>query len=333
MMKRLAAWAFSIWASAGIAAASCGGSNLFDTMPQDQRDVMIAAADAAPFPTGNLWEARSGTTRITIVGTVHVADPRNALLLDRVWPRIAEADLVVLEGLQADMKDMARVFAESPEIAFIMEGEALRDMLTPDEWALMRQEMVARGVPGFLAGRMQPWLAITTLALPACVLAQGESGIRGLDALIEDLARDTLVPVQGLEDYTILLEIFDQFSEEELVDFLRATLLITPYAEDIHATTLDSYFAGQHRLLWEFGRYWMPEDLEDQFDLDAMQALYTRIEEVMLASRNRDWIDYLLGLPEGGSIVLAVGAAHLSGPDGVLDLLDRAGYALTEITD
>ena len=334
MMIRLAAWLAALWLGTGMAVAECRGADLIETLPAAERDAIIAAAQAVPYPSGNLWLARRGEATVTVVGTMHVNDVRNLGFLQRLQARIDATDLVILEATLDEIARLEEVIIAEPSIAFIVDGPSLRDQLTPAEWDDLRREMGARGVPSFMAGRMQPWLAFVTLSAPACLLEQGAAATVGLDALIEGLANRAGVPVLGLEDYTILFETFDTLSLDESLDILRATLLIAPYAEDVFATLTNAYFAGEHRLVWEFSRRWLPAEIEAQIDVPAMQAIFARLEDVLLTNRNLAWMETLLPLTEAHSdIVLAVGAAHLSGHDGVLDLLDRAGFALTPLTD
>lgn len=334
MTSRLATWLAALWLCTGIASAQCRGADLMQTLPEAERDAIVTAAQAVPFPSGNAWQARRGDVTVTVVGTLHINDDRNLDLLHRTRPLIEGADLVILEATSDEMARLQDVIIADPGMAFIVDGPPLRDQLTPQEWAALRREMGARGVPSFMAGRMQPWLAFVTLSAPVCLIAQGEVAMIGLDALVEETARRAGVPVLGLEDHTILFDIFDHLSPSDSLDILRATLLIAPFAEDIFATLTNAYFDGEHRLVWEFSRRWLPPGIAEQVDVPAMQAIFARLEQVLLTKRNLTWMETLLPLTEVHSdIVLAVGAAHLSGHDGVLDLLDRAGFTLTRLTD
>ena len=78
--------------------------------------------------------------------------------------------------------------------------------------------------------------------------------------------------------------------------------------------------------IWELSRVVgrnIPGLTAEQADAD-----FAKMEEILLTSRNRAWIDVILPAAEGRRIVVAVGAAHLSGRDGVLNLLAQKGYAL-----
>ncbi|WP_426172633.1 TraB/GumN family protein [Pseudoduganella sp. R-34] len=60
----------------------------------------------------------------------------------------------------------------------------------------------------------------------------------------------------------------------------------------------------------------------------ADNALYKRI---MLDERNHAWIAPLRAELDAGNVVVLVGAAHLPGPDGLVALLQAAGYRLDPI--
>jgi uncharacterized protein len=53
------------------------------------------------------------------------------------------------------------------------------------------------------------------------------------------------------------------------------------------------------------------------------------MEKALLTGRNRAWMKVILPAAAGHQIVVAAGAAHLSGPDGVLTLLAADGWRMT----
>ena len=52
----------------------------------------------------------------------------------------------------------------------------------------------------------------------------------------------------------------------------------------------------------------------------------------LLKERNHNWLPKLLAMPEKNQF-LVVGALHLYGPDGVLNLLRQQGYEVQVVTD
>jgi uncharacterized protein YbaP (TraB family) len=152
---------------------------------------------------------------------------------------------------------------------------------------------------------------------------------KGLDGAVIDTAQAAGVPVRGLEPFDTLFNIFDSMSPEELTEMLASTLAIEDMSEDYFTTLVDSYFAGDSRQAWELMRfvsYDMPGYTRAQVDTD-----FARIEELVSSSRNRAWIPVLTEAAAKGPVFTAFGALHLSGEDGVLNLLQKEGFTLEEL--
>lgn len=311
--------------------AACEGVDLLAALPADERATLNARVADTPYPAGLFWRAEREGQVFHIVGTMHIADPRLDPLFERAQPLVDTADLVLLEATPDDIAALQAEMVARPDFAYILEGPTLRDLLTPAEWEMYSAEMAARGVPGFMASQFQPWLAFVTLSIPPCLLALGPQLDHGLDHRIADHATAAGIPLAALEGPGILFEVFDALGPEFSMEMLRLTLVQATRSEDMIATMANAYFAGTHRLIWEFGRSYTPPGSEGLIDPDTLDATFSRVEEVMLINRNRAWAEVLLALPPGQRALVAVGAAHLSGPDGLLDLLDRAGFALTRL--
>lgn len=77
--------------------------------------------------------------------------------------------------------------------------------------------------------------------------------------------------------------------------------------------------------------------MDDDMRADLLAAGYSKQEldqfdEEMVFRRNADWIPKLDKIFAAGNAFIAVGADHLSGPRGLVALLEKRGYKLTRIT-
>jgi uncharacterized protein YbaP (TraB family) len=111
---------------------------------------------------------------------------------------------------------------------------------------------------------------------------------------------------------------------------LVSTLAIEEMSEDYFTTLVDSYFAGESRQAWELMRfvsYDLPGYTRAQIDAD-----FARMEELVSSARNRAWIPVLTEAAEQGPVFTAFGALHLSGEDGVLALLQDAGFEIEPLS-
>ncbi len=74
--------------------------------------------------------------------------------------------------------------------------------------------------------------------------------------------------------------------------------------------------------------------MQDVPDYDPVEAdvMFNDMEEVLLNTRNRNWIPVITQATEAHDhIVVAVGAGHLIGEAGVLRLLENEGWTVSAI--
>jgi uncharacterized protein len=309
--------------------AECVGQNLFSDMAPDRLAEIEAASAKVPFAAGNFWRATRDDQVITIAGTYHFDDPRHTPTIEALTPFITTAKTVLVEaGPEEEALLMDRI-ANDPSALVITEGPTLNNLLPPEVWDPLAEAMSARGIPSFMTAKFQPWYVLTLLSIPPCAMAQMTEQPKGLDGLVIDTALEAGVPVRGLEPYDTLFKIFGSLTEKDLTDLITSTLAIEPQSEDYFTTLVDSYFAGESRMAWELMRfvgYDTPGYTRDQID-----AEFARMEEIVSSSRNRAWIPVLTQAAAEGPVFTAFGALHLSGEDGVLNLLKREGFTLEEL--
>lgn len=308
------------------ALAQCAGRNLFKDMAPDRLAEIQAATDAVPFARGNFWRATRGEEIITIAGTYHFDDPRHAPNIAALAPLITAASTVLVEAGPDEEKALMQKMAREPQTMIITEGPTLNQSLPPEVWQPLSEAMTNRGIPSFMAAKFQPWYVLTLLSIPPCAMATMTEKPKGLDGAVIDTALAAGVPVRGLEPFDALFKIFGTITPEELKELLVSTLAIEDMSEDYFTTLVDSYFAGESRSSWElmrFASYDTPGYTRDQIDAD-----FARMEEIVASSRNRTWIPVLTGAAADGPVFAAFGALHLSGEDGVLNLLKKEGFTI-----
>ncbi|WP_137109194.1 TraB/GumN family protein [Rhodobacter sp. SY28-1] len=313
----------------GAASAACVGQNLFSTMDPARRAEIAAAANAVPFPTGNFWRATRGDEVITIVGTYHFDDPRHAPTLTALTPKITSAKTVLVEAGPDEEKALMSLIAKTPSTMVITEGPTLNQLLPPEVWDPLSRAMSDRGIPAFMAAKFQPWYVLTLLSIPPCAMSAMTDKPKGLDGMVVDTAQAAGVPVRGLEPFDTLFTIFGDLTTDQLTEMLASTLAIEDMSEDYFTTLVDSYFAGESRQAWELMRFASYD--QPGYTRAEVDAEFAQMEEIVASRRNRAWIPVLTDAAAKGPVFTAFGALHLSGEDGVLNLLQKEGFTLEEL--
>lgn len=140
--------------------------------------------------------------------------------------------------------------------------------------------------------------------------------IRMVDMEIESKAQSNKIPVSGLETVEYQLAIFDKMPSEELASFIMETVRNPDEGEETFRKMV---------------LYYSQQDLENLAKLISESDELGSSAEELLDKRNRNWIPKMEILMGSKTCFFAVGAGHLGGPSGVIELLRQKGYEVTPI--
>jgi uncharacterized protein YbaP (TraB family) len=307
--------------------ALCSGESYLTQLPLPLQAEIATAVEATPNATGLIWTATKADNILTLVGTVHVYDQRLDAVRARVLPAFEDADIMMVEATATEEAAMQEAFIANPDLYLINEGPTLPDLLPPDVWEKVVKAAEDRGLPSFFVAKFQPWYLSLTLGVPACAMTEIAQGARGLDHMLIADAEAASVPLQALEDWETLIDILTDGTQEEQVDLLRLGLIDAADQQALFVAMLDAYFSEQIARVWEVSQV-AARELTGMTVEDAA-AQMAETQEMLLDTRNRNWIPIIEEATiEHDNIIIAVGAAHLPGEFGLIELLKNAGWTL-----
>lgn len=335
-MRAVLAGVVMAWAAAAAPAlAECVGSNLFDTMPSEQRAEIEAAVEGVPFHQGILWRATKAGQEMTLVGTYHFGDPRHDPMLDRLAPLIRQADAVFVEAGPEEERRLTDALSSDPTLMVDPAGPTLPERLDDRDWQALAAAMAERGMPAVMTAKLRPWYVAMMLGISPCMMKQmAEGDAQGLDHRIIEQAGSMEVPVRALEPWDTVFTLFSHLSPGQEIEMIRASLPAAAHADDYAVTLTEAYFAGDVWAIWEFGRFdayrnsgLTREQVDQQMDL---------AQEHLMERRNEAWIAPLTAgasdaADRGKGILAAFGALHLPGEGGVLRLLEQDGWTIERL--
>lgn len=269
----------------------------------------VAQADGYPA----LYEITDaqGAVEGWLFGTIHSLPDSVAWRSARFDTIARQAGLLVVEvdniTDDAALGELFRAMAYDEPVSQAV-SERLDPALRASYAALLEQE----GVDGSQYDAMESWAA----ALGIAQLVQHGKSENGVDRLL--LGEFTAREVLELEGAHEQLSVFDSLPEKEQRDLLGAVVreAALPQGER------DSLAA-----------YWKSGDL-DRLEAVTRQGMLAdpELRQALLIDRNRDWaakIENLLSTD--ARPLVAVGAGHLLGPDGLPTLLEQRGYRVRRI--
>lgn len=267
-----------------------------------------APADVPP-PSPLMYEIASadGTTEGWLFGTIHALPDGARWETAAIGKAIAEADVLVVEV--ADLDDQAAASALFSARAAAQGQPGVLERVPPPLRPALAGLAHKGGVDLDELQATDTWAAALILAAG---VRYGDSR-NGVDrALLERFRGREVVELEGMAPQ---LDLFDSLPEREQRDMLVAVVQDYQRWGDDPAHLVRAWLAGR---------------VEQVIDPRQSALLADpELREVLLDGRNRRWaprIDTLL--KDGPPVLIAVGAGHIPGPEGLAALLAHRGYTL-----
>lgn len=308
--------------------ALCGGETYFNRLTPDQTAQLEAEANGIAYGKGTLWQATRGAVQITLIGTMHINDPRLNHIHAKIRDTVQAADLILLEATPAEEAQVLAYMSKNADILFIQDGPTLPERLDAATWDKVMEAVRAHNIPPFLAAKFEPWYLMMALAIPPCAMQDIANGVRGLDHMIMDDAMAADVPLQALEPFDTLFKVLQSGDSDDQLEMLKLALMSGEDQLAMFTALLDSYFTQDIGKLIALNRFLA----ENTPDLDPVRGRQMALdaEDVIIGNRNRAWMPVIdAAAAQNTNIVVAVGAAHLPDTHGLLNLLQLDGWTIS----
>jgi len=311
-------------AAAGFLAFTAGckqqEADIFDRKAAIAEFEEIAAKAKASSGSGHpaLWKMGDEDTVIYLFGTVHL------LPNDLVW----ENDIIT-EAFNASDKVYFEVDIDSTESlqefqnlvkerGFLKNGENLYKKMSAPKAKLVKNALKDINYDPEALNTLQPWNAGMNV-YQYLLLREGYNPLMGVESVLSERATKQGM---GFGYVETIEEQFDAISggdfEQQLEDLIESLnyLDLAPEALDL---MLDE---------------WADGDVDGLGVLAASPNMGETVEsyERILVNRNKAWIPNIEAiLDQPGTNFIAVGAAHLAGPDSVILMLEDNGHVIQRV--
>ncbi len=260
-------------------------------------------------PKSNLWKVeKEGMEPSYIFGTIHVLPQTEFKLNDKVRTALYGSDELVME---LDMSDPS-LQTKMMQTAAMEGGQTLDALMSEEDYAMLDKKLKrVMGIPLANVNSFKPFM-ISTFLLKEYVGDQPAS----FELALLSMASNRQMPISGLETIESQMAVFDSIPYESQVEDLLEMVRDSVEMNDLFRDMIDSYIAEDLSTLYS--------TTKDYFDSeDEMKFL--------LYKRNNEWINVLNEKLGDKALFVAVGAAHLGGEQGIINLLKKEGYTLTPI--
>jgi uncharacterized protein len=267
---------------------------------------------------GFLWEVRSKSATAYIIGSVHLAREEIYPLPPKFEESFAKAAVLALEADPAKAKD-ERLLQLMLASALYPENETLREHLSRKTFYLASSAMEQLGLTMESFNRTRPWfLAMTMETLELQRL--GYDPAQGIDVHFAGKGAGKKRIVE-LESFDYQINLLNNFSDREQELFLIYTMRdLAMLKEEIEAL-MNAWRSGDTKAMETLVTGVLGESPE-------LRPIFDRL----IYRRNREMTGKVELLLKGKETVcVIVGAAHLVGKEGIIELLRGKGYKVQQM--
>jgi len=258
-----------------------------------------------------LWRVRGDNATVYLLGSVHAMREESYPLPGAMETAFESVEKLVFE---VDLDDLNSAAIQMLAAGTLDGEETLEGIVGPATWAELVVQVEKTGFPAAMFQRMKPWMAAVTIT----ALAMTEAGYlpsAGVDAYFSRRAEEAGKERIALETAEFQVGLFADLTPEQSLAFLSYTLA------DLETVIPELDELSAH---WRAGK------------VEAVEALmaegfdeFPELLEKMVTDRNRTWMPPIEGLLAGDSdAMVVVGALHLVGEEGLINLLRQRGYTV-----
>jgi len=282
-------------------------------LPALAAGLLLACCTPEPEPADPaIWLVEgSGGQKAWLFGTIHGLERPARWKTASVAGALDQADMLMVEA--AGIEDQAQLAKTFAKLAKTPGQPALSERVAPGERDALRRLLARSGLKESSFSDIETWAAALTLARVQDPQSKSEYGIDR--AVMGEAKGKRFVELEGAQAQ---LGLFDALPEREQRDLLDAVIADGDALGRESADLATAWRKGDMKVIETETRRGLLADPE--------------LREALFTGRNRRWSERIAReMASGARPFVAVGAAHMAGPEGLPALLSDEGYKVTRL--
>lgn len=266
---------------------------------------IAAQAKTSKLENSLLWEiSGKGLKKPSyLFGTIHMICSKDYFLSEKTKKAFDKSEKLYLEINFTDPNEMSQM----QQLA--MGKEPLSKRLSPEQ--LAKLDSILKETTGMNVQQVDSFSLLTVLSLIS-IKSFGCTDLKFYEMEFSGLAKEKNITISGLETVKAQFEILENaYSNDEILKLLE------------ESTTEETI---------ELVQAYKSENIEDMYSLTTdLKVTSEKTKKQILDGRNISWVKAMPELMNQNSVFFAVGAGHLGGEYGVINLLRKEGYTVKPI--
>ncbi len=284
------------------------------------KEIKNVEAESFELEDALLWQidSRELEEPSYLFGTIHMIESEHFFWPSGTLTALDDAEQIAFEVDLDDMFDLSSQMGLLTK-AFMGDGKKLSDFYSEADYKLIRSHFEDIGLPMFFLERIKP-MFLTVFAsgdIDLGVELSDQSSIKSYEMELYQISQDSDMEVEGLETMEFQMSVFDSIPYQAQADMLLETILSSDTENDAFQEMIQMY---------------KDQDINKMVSSMSEEGGIEGYEDLLLYQRNKNWIPIMSEKMKLNQMFFAVGAGHLGGENGVIDLLRKAGYKLTPLS-
>ena len=307
----------------------CKGVNLIEKLKAEKPDehkALLEGAASEINSNGVFWKITEPDGHVSyLLGTMHTTDPQVTNLPDSARVALKQSKRVLVEVANLSPQAVAGVMGKRPDLFFSLQGNRLNTMLSETDYKVVVEAAQKAGMPGHMVPVLKPWFAsVSFFAVPNCEKLRLNAKEPVLDKLVETWGKETGAEIVGLETLEEQFAAFNSIPLNDQITLVENGVHTKDLAQDIYSTTIDLYKNRQLGLI-------MPLSLLYVRDRVKSLSANASFKAILINKRNRTMHERALPHVQKGGAFIAVGALHLTGQVGLVELFRQSGFQVEKV--
>ncbi|MGB4773065.1 MAG: TraB/GumN family protein [Chitinophagaceae bacterium] len=284
--------------------------SLFACSSSKKTTTVTAPKDEVVIENALLWQVsgKGLSSPSYVYGTIHIICKEDFQFSGTLKEKFREAKNIYLELDMDDPNMMMKMASLS-----IMKGQSMKDLMSPADYTYLTAYVKdSLGMPMMLFNKMKPITLMSLLYTKALPCSASESYEQTMVTMAKQQKKD----IKGLEKIEDQMAVFDKIPDSVEAKMILDMIRQMPEQKKQFAQMVDAY---------------KKEDLRSLSSAMSESPEWKGFEDIMLSNRNKNWIPVMETAMKESTTLFAVGAGHLYGKEGVINLLRQAGYTVTPV--
>jgi uncharacterized protein len=266
----------------------------------------VAAHAASP-----VWAIHGDHNTVYLAGSVHLLKAEDASL-PAGFDRAYKGSKAIVMELAIDKIDAMATAQWMMENGMLKDGATLRATIGDERYARVSKEAARLGIPMEAADMLQPW-ALGLQLVEMQYMQLGFDPQKGVEQQLEHEAQADGKPISGLETMDEQLGVLQGMSKSDQARFLDMTVTEMHDVDSETQSVITAWRSGDAAKLAAL--------------LSEEYKSFPNLYRALVTERNKRWVPQIEKLLHANQdVFVVVGALHLVGDGGLLELLRHDGF-------